>query len=260
MILKKEGFPEINELVLCTVTSVQYHSVAVDLDEYHKSGLIHISEVSPGRIRNIRDFVKEKKKIVCKVLRINKEKGYIDLSLRRVNESEKKRKINEIKREQDAVKIIEISAEKIGEDSQKLYDKISKIISKDYSSLYDFFERIVKGETTLGLLGLDKKDSKIIDEIIKQRIKALEVEIKGKLKITTFAPNGIDIIKEALKKAELSAQNKICINYLGSGTYLFIVKGVNYKEVETIMKNSTEAAMGLVTKNSGMAEFSRESA
>ena len=62
MLLKKQGFPEESELVLCTVTSVQYHSVFVDIDEYGKSGLIHISEVSPGRIRNIRDFVKEGKK------------------------------------------------------------------------------------------------------------------------------------------------------------------------------------------------------
>ena len=108
MLLKKQGFPEESELDLCTVTSVQYHSVFVDIDEYGKSGLIHISEVSPGRIRNIRDFVREGKKVVCKVLRINEEKGYIDLSLRRVNESEKRRKINEIKKEQTAEKVIEI--------------------------------------------------------------------------------------------------------------------------------------------------------
>src|SRR3989338_5359313 len=81
MLLKKEGFPEEDELVMCTVTQVQFHSVFVILDEYDKGGMIHISEVSPGRIRNIRDFVREGKKVVCKVLRVNKEKGHIDLSL-----------------------------------------------------------------------------------------------------------------------------------------------------------------------------------
>ena len=75
MLFKKQDFPEEGDLVLCTVTSVQFHSVFVDMDEYGKGGMIHISEVSPGRIRNIRDFVKEGKKIVCKVLRINQEKG-----------------------------------------------------------------------------------------------------------------------------------------------------------------------------------------
>ena len=125
MLFKKQGFPEESDLVLCTVTSVQYHSVFVDIDEYGKSWMIHISEVSPGRIRNIRDFVKEGKKIVCKVLRINEEKGYIDLSLRRVNESEKRRKIDDIKKEQNAEKIIEIAAKKIGIKTEQLYKEIS---------------------------------------------------------------------------------------------------------------------------------------
>ena len=107
MLLKKEDFPEEDELVMCTVTKVQFHSVFVRLDEYDKSGMIHISEVSPGRIRNIRDFVKESKKIVCKVLGITKEKGHIDLSLRRVTETQKRNKVDEIKQQQKAEKILE---------------------------------------------------------------------------------------------------------------------------------------------------------
>src|SRR3989338_3106883 len=107
MLLEKKGFPAEEELVLCTVTNVQFHSVFVTLDEYNsRTGMIHISEVAPGRIRNIRDFVIEGKKVVCKVLRINQEKGHIDLSLRRVNESQKQLKLNEIKQEQFAENIL----------------------------------------------------------------------------------------------------------------------------------------------------------
>jgi translation initiation factor 2 subunit 1 len=77
MFYKKEGFPEEDELVICTVAEIQYHSIFVTVDEYDNiSGMIHISEIAPGRIRNIRDYVKEGKVIVCKVLRINTEKGH----------------------------------------------------------------------------------------------------------------------------------------------------------------------------------------
>jgi translation initiation factor 2 subunit 1 len=79
MLYKKTGLPEESELVLCTVTKVLPNSVFVTLDEYGIDGLIHISEVSPGRIRNIRDFVKEGKKVVCKILRINVERGQVDV-------------------------------------------------------------------------------------------------------------------------------------------------------------------------------------
>src|SRR3989339_1517097 len=140
MLFKKQDFPEEGDLVLCTVTNVEFHSVFANLDEYGRGGLIHISEVSPGRIRNIRDFVKEGKKIVCKVLRINEEKGYIDLSLRRVNESEKRRKIDDIKKEQNAEKIVEIAAGKIGLKPNELHKEISEKIAKNYASLHEFFE------------------------------------------------------------------------------------------------------------------------
>lgn len=259
MLFKKQGFPEEGDLVLCTVTNVQYHSVFVNMDEYGKSGLIHISEVSPGRIRNIRDFVKEGKKVVCKVLRINKEKGYIDLSLRRVNESEKRRKIDDMKKEQNAEKIVEIAAGKIGVKTEDLYREIWEKI-KNYESLHQFFEETSKDESVLESLGVDKKYLKVIGETIKQRIKPIEVEIVGKLKITTYAPNGIDIIKESLKKAEDSARGKIRINYIGSGLYRFIVNAPDYKKAEKLMKNATESAIGNVTRHLGIAEFSRETA
>ena len=258
MLFKKQGFPEEGDLVICTVTSVQFHSVFVDLDEYGKSGLIHISEVSPGRIRNIRDFVKEGKKIVCKVLRINQEKGYIDLSLRRVNESEKRRKIDSSKREQNAEKIIEIAAGRMGIKTEELYKEISDKV-KNYDSLHEFFEHASKNEELLESLGIDKKHLKIIEETIKQRIKPTEVEISGKLKITTYSPNGIDIIKEALKKAQDATHGKISISYLGSGLYRFILKAPDYKEAEKVMKNATETATSIVIKQGGIAEFIRDS-
>lgn len=259
MLFKKQGFPEESDLVLCTVTSVQYHSVFVDIDEYGKSGMIHISEVSPGRIRNIRDFVKEGKKIVCKVLRINEEKGYIDLSLRRVNESEKRRKIDDIKKEQNAEKIIEIAAKKIGIKTEQLYKEVSEKIVKDYPSLHEFFEAAAQDEKVLDSLDIDKKHLKFIDETIKQRIKPTEVEIVGNLKITTYAPEGIGIIKESLKKAEDAAKGKININYLGSGMYRFMIKAADYKGAEKLMKNATESAIQFVTKHDGKAEFNRVS-
>ena len=72
MYYKKQGLPEENEVILCTVKKILPHSIFVDLDEYeNKEGLIHISEISPGRVRNIRDFVKEGKKIGWKVLKLD---------------------------------------------------------------------------------------------------------------------------------------------------------------------------------------------
>ena len=259
MLFRKQGFPEEGDLVLCTVTSVQFHSVFVDLDEYGRGGLIHISEVAPGRIRNIRDFVKEGKKVVCKVLRINKEKGYIDLSLRRVNESEKRRKIDDIKREQNAEKIVEIAAKKAGVKTEELFIEISSKAMKSHTSLYEFFEKVaVEDKSLLEKVGIDKKYLQIVEDTITQRIKPTHVEIIGKLKIMSYAPNGIEIVKDSLAKAKEAGKDNIKINYLGSGTYRFMVTADEYKDAEKILKNASDAAIKIVEKNQGTAEFSRD--
>ena len=117
MLLKKQGLPEDDELVLCTVTKIHFHSVFVNLDEYNMSAMIHISEIAPGRIRNIRDFVVEGKVIVCKVLRVDRERGHVDLSLRRVNDSQKRLKLEVIKKQQKVEKIVEQVAKQLKLDN-----------------------------------------------------------------------------------------------------------------------------------------------
>ena len=117
MFYHKSGFPEESELVICTVTRIHHHSVFVSLDYYNKkSAMLHISEISPGRIRNINDFVKEGKVIVCKVLSINPDKGHIDVSLRRVSEPQRIQVMNKVKQEQTAEKIIIFIAKENKED------------------------------------------------------------------------------------------------------------------------------------------------
>lgn len=253
MLLNKEGFPEEDELVLCTVTKIFHNGVFVDLDEYGKGGMIHISEVSPGRIRNIRDFVKEGKKIVCKVLRTDKEKGHIDLSLRRVNERQKKEKINEIKQEQKSEKIIEFSAKKLSIDTKKLYDGISQKIFEKYDLLYLCFGDIVKGKVSLEELGIDKKTADVLTELIKERLKPAQVFVGGELKLKTYAPNGLEIIKESLKKA--SQKENIIILYEGGGKYNIKAKANEYKDAEKILEESVNDAIDFIEKQGGKGEF-----
>ncbi len=157
MLYRRTGMPQEDEIVLCTITNVQHHSVFAKLDEYDKSGMIHISEVSPGRIRNIRDYVQEGKKVVCKVLRIDEQKGHIDLSLRRVNEGQKRKKQEEIKHEQKAEKIIELLAKKTTKNFKKLYDEISEKVFAKYDYIYESFSSFA--EKTPDLEGSKEGDA-----------------------------------------------------------------------------------------------------
>ncbi|MFC1768412.1 translation initiation factor IF-2 subunit alpha [Nanoarchaeota archaeon] len=255
MLLIKKGFPEEGELLMCTVTNIQYHSVFVNIDEYKKTGLIHISEIAPGRIRNIRNYVEEGKKVICKVLKIDKEKGHIDLSLRRVNEGQKRVKVSEIKQQQMCEKMIENIAKAQKKDPIKTFTEISDKLLEKYPSIYTAFEDVASDKIKLSDFGIDAKISEALTEVIKSRIKESIVTISGDFKLHSFDSNGIDIIKETLKKLK-GKQTKVV--YAGSGTYKVTVTASDYKEAEKILEKATEEALEYIHKKKGFGEFKRE--
>ncbi len=256
MLLKRKGWPEEGELAICTVTKITGNCVFVNLDEYNKSGMIHISEVSPGRIRNLRDFVKEGRVVICKILKIDEQKGHIDLSLRRVSESMRRKKNEEIKQEQKAEKIVEMVAHNLKVDARKLYEAVAPKILEKYDFLYNAFEDVALKGGSLADLGVDKKYAKALDEAVKQKITPPEVSITGTFTLLTYAPDGVRVIKTALKPAE--EKEGVSVKYLGKGQYLISVKDEDYKSAEKTLRPLVENAISYVEKHDGMASFERK--
>lgn len=82
----EQRFPEIDELVMVNVRSIAEMGAYVSLLEYNNiEGMILLSELSRRRIRSINKLIRVGKNEVVMVLRVDKEKGYIDLSKRRVS-------------------------------------------------------------------------------------------------------------------------------------------------------------------------------
>ena len=257
MLLKKEGFPANEELVLCTVTNVQPHSVFCTLDEYSKSGMIHISEIAPGRIKNIREFVAEGKKIVCKVLQINLERGHIDLSLRRVNEGHRRTKLNDMKQEQFAEKILEHVAKAHKIDPKALYLKVREPIFAKYGALFPAFESVARDEDTFEAIGLEATLAKDFSEAVKLKIRPPEVQLIGDFTISSTAPDGIDVITGALNEA-LTTAGDLSIKYKGNGTYHLTVKSDDFKKAEKMMKDAVDKTIAYAEKHKAVAEFKRQ--
>ena len=240
MLNLKKGMPEEGDIVMCTITKIHYHSVFARLDEYsHKQGLIHISEVSPGRIRNISDYVQENKKVVCKVLKINEQKGHIDLSLRRVSSIQKRNKVEELKQEQKSEKIIEYVAAQNNLKTKELNDIIAPKLLSQYSSLHDAFEDVSFGGTTLEKLGIDKKWCDSLTELIKQRIKPPVVKISGEIKFVSYDSEGVKITSSILTEANGLSED-VLITYSGGGRYSVVATKNEYKDAENDLKKVLE--------------------
>ena len=218
--------------------------------------MIHISEVAPGRIRNIREFVKEGKVVVCKVLRINMERGHVDLSLRRVTEMQKRNKIDSLKNEQRAEKIVEQLAHQFKQPVEQLYKELTEKILTSYAYLHQCFEEVAADTTTLESLGIPAKIATPLTELIKQRIKPPEVKVSGTLTITTYAPDGIGIIRQTLLAIAETPQT--AVTYLGGGKYKVTVTASDYKAAEEHMTQATAAATATVEQHHGAVGFVRD--
>ena len=76
-----------NDLVVCKVINIVGTTVFVETED-GINGSIVVSEIAPGRIRNLRAYVVPNKLIVCKVLSVGDR--HLFLSLRRVKDKEKR--------------------------------------------------------------------------------------------------------------------------------------------------------------------------
>ena len=63
--MKYSGWPTPGELVVGRVDEIEDFGVFVDLEEYEdKRGLVHVSEVASGWIKNVRDHVNTDQMVV----------------------------------------------------------------------------------------------------------------------------------------------------------------------------------------------------
>src|SRR4030067_2174020 len=197
--MEKSGWPEEDELVVCSVKKVTDFGAFVELDEYgQKEGLIHISEVASGWVKYIRDHVREGQKIVCKVLYVDTAKHHIDLSLKDVNEHQRREKIQEWKNEQKAEKWIEYVAKTVKISTEDL-PKLTDLFYDKFGSVYAAFEKSrFEGTSTLTKIGVGREVADAITKVAYDNLKKPQVEISGFIDLTCYLPDGIEHIKKAL--------------------------------------------------------------
>ncbi len=264
----EKKWPNVGDLVVGTVIRVEKHGAYVVLDEYpEKEGLIHISEISSSWIRNIRRFVREKQKVVARVLRVNPKRGHIDLSLRRVSQEDKKRKIQDWKREEKAKILLKMAAEeqsKLGElkTIKDAFEEFGVIFEKRFGNVLNGFEEIKeKGEIALKNLEIPENWIPIILKLAKTQVESPFVTLTGILELRSYDSDGIEKIREALLNAmEIPTEHNTEIDIYSDGAprYKVEVRGKTYKIIEKYMSEAVEVALSTIKKSGGEGLFSKK--
>jgi len=85
---------KINDIIEVTVTGIQKYGAFVLINEKY-DGLIHISEISSGYVKNINDYIKIKDKIYAQVVDIDEENNKYKLSIKNIDYRNDGKIINE---------------------------------------------------------------------------------------------------------------------------------------------------------------------
>jgi translation initiation factor 2 subunit 1 len=257
----KPVWPESGDLVIATIESVMDYGAYANLDEYSRRGFLHISEISSARIRNVRDFVREKQKMVLKVLRVDVEKGHIDLSLRRVTKRERIEKIKAWKKDRKGEVLLRAVAEKVGLPIDEVYQKAGVILEEKYG-LYEGFERVIKeGAEALTKLNIPEDIANAFAQVAEERIRIKLVKVRGTLEVRCMKPNGVKCIQDAFidaKKSQKAKDAKIEFCVIAAPRYSVEISADNWKRAEELLEKVSQNVVTNITKAGGHGSFKRE--
>jgi translation initiation factor 2 subunit 1 len=260
--MKFSGWPEKGDLVVGEVDEIADFGVFVDLEEYEdKRGLVHVSEVASGWIKNIRDHVNVGERVVAKVLDIDESAQQIDLSLKDVNDHQRSEKIQEWKNERKADNWMTIA---FGEDvSDEKYSGVATELLADFGSMYEGFEQAaIHGTEALEDSDLSEEEIDAIVETARENVSVPYVKVTGYVDLECFAEDGVDSIKEALQAAEgngeVPEEVDLSVAYVGSPEYRITVQAPDYKTAERELETAADRASARIRELGGTGEFHRE--
>ena len=253
---EETDMPYVGEAVVCKVTKVLGYGAFVELVEYDNAkGFVHISQIASSWIKNIRNHVREGQVRAAKVLSFNREKNQIDLSLAKVSSQAQRSRIEEWKQLKRSKKLIELLAKKGGSDFDTAWDAIARPLLDEFDSLQEAFQQIaLKGAEPAK--AVESKWRAPLVALVKKSVAVPERTVKGAVELHSFAPNGVEVVKEALAKgAKAEEKSNVEIFYVKGGRYAIRATANDFKSAKKRLCNVADAIVQAMEAKGGEAKF-----
>jgi len=201
----KQELPNKDDLVVVRINKVEDFGAFVSLLEYNnKEGMILSSEVSRKRIRSIHKHLRIAKQDVMQVLRVDKEKGYIDLSKKYVTEEDVKRCTEFYTKSKTVYSIMKHVAVSCGLKVVELLEKVAWPLYDKYSEgeppghALTGLTELLNNEDLLKDIDLPENVKQTLLKEIRHRLAEKPVKVQAIVEVCCFTEEGIDAIKPSL--------------------------------------------------------------
>lgn len=236
---KKKGLPAPGEFVVCKIKKINPHSAFAELVEFEKGPeyMIHISEVSSGWVKDIRKFLKEGQIVVAKVIRSHEN---VTLSIKRVDDIQQREKMKDFNLSVKAEKMFAIAAKTLKKTPEKAYKEAGYMMQENFGSLYNGFKMAMKNPDLLRKNNMPEEWIAVLKDVAEKSIQQKTFNFSAKLTIKTYKPDGINIIKETLKKMKESGLD---VTYIAAPEYLVKYHSKNPKAGEKLFMQAINTAL-----------------
>lgn len=254
----EQQYPEIESLVVVTVRHIADMGAYVSLLEYNNiEGMILLSELSRRRIRSINKLLRVGRNEVVMVLRVDREKGYIDLSKRRVSPEDVAACEDRFSKAKAVHGVLRHLAEKKKLYLDDLYERVGWPLYKKYGHAYDAFKlALVEGEVEdpfEDIKGIPDDLKNEMKTYIRRRLAPQPIKIRSDIEVSCYTYEGIDAIREALFKGmALSTENCVIkIKLIAPPIYVLSTMTLEKDSGIALLSKSIDVIRTTITEKGG---------
>lgn len=261
----EQKFPEVDDVVMVTVRSIAEMGAYVTLSEYDNvEGMILLSELSRRRIRSIQKLIRVGRSECVVVLRVDKEKGYIDLSKRRVSAEEARKCEEKFNKGKAVNSILRHVAEKQRTDIEELYKASAWKLDKKFGGparSYDAFRlAITENPNIFDEIELEEDLKSVLVDNIRRRLTPQPVKIRSDVEVACYAYEGINAVKDALRAGLAVSEEdlQVKINLIAPPLYVMTTVSLDKDKGIDILKKSLAAIKKVITEKKGSMSVKME--
>lgn len=219
----RNKYPDVEETVVVLVKRIDVMGVYVNLIEYDDTeGMILLFELSRRRIRSVKKLINVGRQEVALVLRVDKDKGYIDLSKRRVSPEDIDAIEERFNKSKSVHSIMRNLATTQKRDIEDLYESFGWELADEFGHLLEAFKRLLVDTSILDKYTMSEDVKEALIKNVALRLTPQPVKVRSDFEVTCFAYEGIDAIKAALTKGMESGteQSPISVRLIAPPLYV----------------------------------------
>jgi len=183
------------------ITDIGFNAILLEYGGL--KGLLQQQEISKRRLKRGKRYFKVGQIIECSVLRVDKDKGYIDLSCKRVDDEGARAQRQSFVQAKQVHSILINVAESLNRELEDVCRRVSWPLYEDHGSAFEAFTQAVRDpHAALSQLNLDGELFDALVTAINKKFSVPAYRLRLDVEATCFSSAGVNGLRDAFMSAE----------------------------------------------------------